>query len=443
MHGRETSRRDRLPRVSQAERTNIGYGSSVGQRAAERVRQKCAEKAAVVRAERAERLHTHLLKGEAGSSPRLASEAEQQQVSTLLNERMIDIFQDPQARSWYKLFVHMDDDCSGKINFHELEDMIRNELKLPPSMLSDDQLKAVWRSLDEDRSGLITTGEFGRFMRIGAHVHEKDASWKMRFYDAKQTQGVATRKEMKELLERVQETRRTAEDGVAQRTSQLRQDAVGRVANAVARVQQQKAMSARALRQERDERLHCHLSKGDGSVKVASDKECEQVATILNQRMAEIILDPQARSWYKLFVHMDDDLSGKINFHELEDMIRNELKIPKDRLSEDQLTSIWFALDEDRSGLITSGEFGKFMRRGAHVHDPSEPSRFKFARAKKADCELARKEKEQRLVDIGSSRSADEAERRARVAQVHDVVWGLRAPADQRPAWKSPRAAVF
>merc|ERR1712232_210947 len=55
----------------------------------------------------------------------------------------------------------------GKVNFFELEDMIRNELQLNRQKLSDEQLRALWRALDEDSSGLISCGEFGHFMRRG------------------------------------------------------------------------------------------------------------------------------------------------------------------------------------------------------------------------------------------------------------------------------------
>jgi Ca2+-binding EF-hand superfamily protein len=421
-------------------------GSSVGERAAERFQQKCRLKAAVVRAERAEQLSTHLLKANDGGASRVANEQEKQQIAVLLNQRMVDIFPDPQARSWYKLFVHMDDDLSGKINFHELEDMVRNELKLLPSKLSEDLLKAVWRALDEDRSGLITTGEFGRFMRLGAHIHEKDASWKERFVHARVASGSATRQELKALLAGAVESRKAAQKARAERTSQFRNAEVGRAAASVAAVSQQKANSARLLRQERDEHLHRHLFKGkDGSSssgRVASSAECEQIAILLNKRMAEIILDTQARSWYKLFVHMDDDCSGKINFHELEDMIRNELKLTRDRISDDQLKALWLALDEDKSGLITSGEFGHFMRRGLSVHEVIDPPADKLLRAKKAQGVVLRQEKVARLQEVHDCRAAEKAAKQSHATELHDVMWGL-LPADPKPAWKSPRALVF
>merc|ERR1712232_88482 len=171
---------------------------------------------------------------------------------------------------------------------------------------------------------------------------------------------------------------------------------------------QQKVNSARALRRERDERLHRNILN-DESARVATDVECQQIALLLNQRMVDIIPDPQARSWYKLFIHMDDDLSGKITFHELEDMIRNELRVSKDKLTNEQLKALWLALDEDKSGLITSGEFGHFMRKGLSVFEPPELFSEKVLRAKKARGLAARQEKVQRLQEVHDGRAADQA----------------------------------
>ena len=37
---------------------------------------------------------------------------------------------------------------------------------MPKKDLPEDQLQAVWRALDHDSSGFITTNEFGPFMRM-------------------------------------------------------------------------------------------------------------------------------------------------------------------------------------------------------------------------------------------------------------------------------------
>jgi Ca2+-binding EF-hand superfamily protein len=356
---------------------------------------------------------------------------------------MVDIFQDPQARSWYKLFVHMDDDLSGKINYYELEDMIRNELKVSTSKLSDDQLKAIWRTLDEDQSGLISSGEFGRFMRLGAHIHVKNSGWKEARQQRITDRGATIRQELKDLQAEASDSRKSEDKATMNRTALLRKAEVGRTTAALSQVVQRNVLSARALRQERDERLSRHITKGtDGTTpRVATEQECEHVAIMLNHRMCEIILDPQARSWYKLFVHMDDDLSGKINFHELEDMVRNELKISKERLPEEALKAVWLALDEDKSGLISCGEFGHFMMRGTKVHETADPLHAKILRAKKALGVELRQEKQERLQAAQDLKTSDKAAKRSNAADKHDVLWGLR-PGESKPGWRSSRALV-
>merc|ERR1712087_464330 len=121
---------------------------------------------------------------------------------------------------------------------------------------------------------------------------------------------------------------------------------------------------------ERDVRRHRHLHNGQ----VASDADSERVSLMLNRRMAQLFPFTGKGSWYGLFNWMDDDSSGKISFAELEDMIRNELRVPRSELSDHQMKAIWCALDEDKSGLITGGEFGHFMRKGDRVHDRQGPS---------------------------------------------------------------------
>lgn len=183
--------------------------ASAGKRAAEQVRLKNIALANQLRIERDARLSRHLSrapKGAAGNSvPKVASHSEKVVVAEMLNRRMIDLFIDPAERNWYKFFIHMDDDCSGKVNYEELVDMIRNELKVGTAQLSDLALEAVWRALDEDNSGLISAGEFGHFMRLGVHVHEQKAPWKERNLKANTEVAVSVRKKKQHLLSDVRE----------------------------------------------------------------------------------------------------------------------------------------------------------------------------------------------------------------------------------------------
>jgi len=73
---------------------------------------------------------------------------------------------------------------------------------------------------------------------------------------------------------------------------------------------------------------------------------------MLNAEMASST-QPHLNDWFKMFTKIDDDGSGRIQFPEFEEMIRKMLELPKDAISDEQLATVWFALDDDGPGFIT------------------------------------------------------------------------------------------
>ena len=62
---------------------------------------------------------------------------------------------------------------------------------------------------------------------------------------------------------------------------------------------------------------------------------------------------------------MNTSETGLATFHEFGSIIRDELLVEREVLSDFDLKRIWIALDENRNGHIDVGEFGRFMRLGA------------------------------------------------------------------------------
>eukprot|EP00930_Biecheleria_cincta_P103599 TRINITY_DN9560_c0_g1_i1.p1 TRINITY_DN9560_c0_g1~~TRINITY_DN9560_c0_g1_i1.p1 ORF type:complete len:1932 (+),score=362.87 TRINITY_DN9560_c0_g1_i1:118-5913(+) len=78
--------------------------------------------------------------------------------------------------NWYRLFKLVDMDSSGNMDFSEFHDMVRNPmpcLSIRSKVVTEDQLKMVWKALDSDMSGLVDRGEFMVFMR--RHQRVRDA----------------------------------------------------------------------------------------------------------------------------------------------------------------------------------------------------------------------------------------------------------------------------
>ena len=74
---------------------------------------------------------------------------------------------DPDLRNFFTLFKSVDKDGSGRIAFEELGVLVRQKLGLREKHVSQTQLLALWKKLDNDATGFIDAGELSRFLRIG------------------------------------------------------------------------------------------------------------------------------------------------------------------------------------------------------------------------------------------------------------------------------------
>jgi len=233
-----------------------------------------------------------------------ASETEVAALAIILHEKMAKTFVEPQ---WIKLFQFMDNDRSGRITYDEMEKMVRSQLLMSKAELPDSVLRSLWVALDEDASGYICAGEFGRFMKKGGK--EPGPNFRQRMTERNKKAVAAVKAETEEL----------SGEGFA------------------------KAMAA---------------------VPVASEEELVALAEQLTTKMAKLFPGTD-RSWMKLYKWMDDDKSGRISFDELKGAVRRRLQLGETELSEARLISVWKAIDEDDSGYVSFAEFGKLMRKAS------------------------------------------------------------------------------
>ena len=240
-----------------------------------------------------------------------ASEAEVRALAIVFHKTMQSMFPGPaEQRLWYKLFLFMDEDKSGRISYHELSKMVRSYLAIGKADLPEPKLRALWRALDEDASGFISAGEFGRFMKKG-------------------------------------------DDKLETSTSRQRLIAKRLVENA-------------AYRSQLDARVGRDVSSRLADVTAASDEDVTALAEQMTTSMASLY-PGQARAWVKLFKYIDTDLSGRIDFREFTKMCRDRLMLAPATLSEAQLQGVWKSVDSDSSGYVSLGEFGRFMKKGAKL----------------------------------------------------------------------------
>ena len=156
----------------------------------ERVHSQRWQKAEEVR-QTMDRLFHRDLKASMAGAPRATPE-ELYELSVALNKKMHEL-QRPfkhlaevecthagGTASWFRLMLHMDVDGSGQISYVEFSGMIREQLLITPSDIPERRLKAAWLALDTDCSGLINSGEFGAFMRLGEIARIPPDPWALR-----------------------------------------------------------------------------------------------------------------------------------------------------------------------------------------------------------------------------------------------------------------------
>ena len=128
-----------------------------------------------------------------------ASEKEVNALSVVLNRRLATVFPG-NSGSWFKLYVHVDQDRSGKITFDEFRAVARKGLRLTQAELPEAKVAAAWRAIDADGNGYITTGEFGAFMKRGAlelRTLQPQPTWKQKLHRRRSLEAQALQAELK------------------------------------------------------------------------------------------------------------------------------------------------------------------------------------------------------------------------------------------------------
>ena len=286
--------------------------------------------------------------------------------------------------AWYKLFKSVDDDGSGHISFLELQKMVRETLRFNTHDMPNSKLYSLWAALDDDRSGFVSAAEFKKFMDRGAHLLAP-------------TDGLTWRPRMLERREQVMSAYREAERTRMQHWKAKEHSALQQRKALRDRVKQEKTdglQSARAQIAARasganaavKEMLQDDMPDVDLSdVQPASAEVVLRVSLLLNKQILKLPSrqyhggsmqnDQKGHvAWFKLFQEYDTDGSGLLSFREFQHLLRDGIRVTPTELPDDELQSVWQAIDADHSGHVTVGELGKFMKLGvdeiARNHPP-------------------------------------------------------------------------
>ena len=193
----------------------------------------------------------------------------------------------------------MDADGSGRISYPELKHSVRELLRMSPIEMPEARLKGLWRALDDDSSGFLSTGEFGKFMRSGESV---DARW-----------GTAYQRQ------KVQ----TARDHVIAENKQKRAEQDQRLDQRVRGTLVTGASSTHTIenstKYEFGGRAHTQLKAREGEkqlseVSPATAEQVDALSRTINARFATYV-DLFRRGWFRFFQVPDPPPPPKKNAH--------------------------------------------------------------------------------------------------------------------------------
>mmetsp|Transcript_86181 Transcript_86181/g.216887 ORF Transcript_86181/g.216887 Transcript_86181/m.216887 type:complete len:1053 (+) Transcript_86181:128-3286(+) len=332
--------------------------------------------------------------------------------------------------NWYKVFAAADTDGSGEMDYEELGRFLRNPfpcLSLSKQEMSEADVRGLWRALDADCSGQVTTREFTAFMRqhgraLSMHRMVNRDAGKKRRMDLEELGFVPERSE--EELQNVGKSLERAlmaymaKRGIHGNTAvqndwgKLFREADGDGSGRLTFLELESLLRDRLSSGAGEEELVPGVTRDDllalwavvdvdrsGEVTSAEwslclyrlelgswpsdDVAAGRVVDEMNKAAAK--WHQAGGNWYKVFRLIDSDNSGKMGFDELKEIVRRPLPclaISAKKVPDQDLRAMWKALDEDRSGQTTVREFMVFMRRhgakkGINLHQSPTQGRLR------------------------------------------------------------------
>lgn len=344
--------------------------------------------------------------------------------------------------NWYKVFTAVDTAGSGEFDFDDMLRVMRCKfpgLSLTTKDMSDQEARGLWREIDGDRSGRVSTREFMAFMR---HHGKEMCMHRLTTYSKGARGLLETKAELGPTPKRTAEqqliTTRLLDEALvaywAKRSvhvnvrgnwplffKEINGSGSGRLTFWELESGIREMLGRRGgggggageggLQSDGEEvvkgvtrdDLHALWAtvdeNGSGDVtakewhlgmyrvEVDSWPEADEVriARVIEEiNTAAEKFHQAGGNWYKVFRLMNSDNSGNMVFEEMKEIVYRPLpclSISPKRVSEDDLRALWKALDADRSGSCTVNEFMIFMRRNGakySLHQSPRKVRPKF-----------------------------------------------------------------
>lgn len=328
--------------------------------------------------------------------------------------------------NWIKVFRGIDADGNDSLTFHEFRYAIRER---PPGMfirvdqVSEAELRGFWKCLDADRSGTISVQEFTSFMRQRtpkpppkdlAHAAHKRQVLRRRDVGCVPHRTSPELKNVAAALDKGLQwywaSRGAIANTIGQWSRLFQEESSATALTKFTWLDFQKAVVGVVMPHVEGEvtlediySFWCYIDIEDvGEVCVGDllramlrlDLEDTEELDEAGLQMVLEEMDVAMRkwhraegNWYKMFNiatngnFWPNEVTGRSGRMELEDLRRllrsgyPSLGIPKERISDGNLLSLWKALDQRRLGYVTVQDFMRLMRKQCSMTQPTQYSK--------------------------------------------------------------------
>lgn len=217
-----------------------------------------------------------------------------------------------------EFFAKFDKGGDGTLDAGELKAMIRKSLRIPGSELSDGDIDAFVRAVDDDGTGTLSLAELGDFVEHGTKTFFADAA-------------------------------------TAASLSEADDSSVGSGSHASHR--------SKALKWgERAE--ECEAAKEDRKARLAKKRRPDFDPEVMRKLQGRLQAATFGNEPLDVFKHFDASGDGTLDLAELTRMIRVELRISGSEISDDMISAFVRAIDDDGNMTVSLEELADFVQFG-------------------------------------------------------------------------------
>jgi Ca2+-binding EF-hand superfamily protein len=274
------------------------------------------------------------------------------------------------ATTHTKLFAEFDASGDGLLNPSELNRMIRKDLKVLPAEVSDADIGLLVKALDDDGSGTLAIHELvdfiehgtATFFAAGAEKKIGDAvANRLQTALKEATAGVSPLELLKEFDESGDGNLNAHEFVKLVRTDlKIAEDQV---------TDEDIATLVKALDDDGSATVGIHeladfIERGTATFGEGPEKIDEEAALKLQKRLQRALKGKDPQSFFESF---DDSGDGMLDANELMLLIRTALKISAEDISDNDVSILVRALDDDGSGTLAIDEIIDFVEKVSYA----------------------------------------------------------------------------